>query len=96
MTTTSQAAGKVQEGEDVTGPELDTIERMYDETMACIADMADPYVEPWPETEEIDVASIKPPAPARRSRPEPDRAPGPRRPWRRWFSFGAWGAVAAR
>jgi hypothetical protein len=112
MTRTSQAAGEVRDGEDVPGSGLDAIERMYDETMASIADMAVPYVEPWPATEEIDVAAIEPPVPSRRPSTEPDPASNPltavarpaamecaavpRRPWHRWFSFRALGATPAR
>jgi hypothetical protein len=82
MTTTWQAAGKVQGGTDVTAPELDAIARMYDEAKARIADLADPSAEPvatdlWPETEEIDVAAIEPPVPSRRSSTEPDMASNP-------------------
>jgi hypothetical protein len=91
MTRASQAAG-----EDVPGSGLDAIERMYDETMATIAGMAVPYEDWWPATEEIDVASITPPAPARRATPGPDHASGLRRLWRRWFPTGTWGTLATR
>jgi hypothetical protein len=95
MTTASQAAGEVRDGEDGPGSGLDAVERMYDETMASIADMAVPYEESWPATEEIDVASIQPPAPVRRTTSGPAPASGLRRLWRRWFPVG-WGALAAR
>jgi hypothetical protein len=98
MTTTSQAAEQVQNGADVPATGLDAIERMYDEAKARIADMTGPSAEPaasdpWPETEEIDVGTIKPPPPGP---PAMDRPATPRRPWLRWFTFRAWGAVAVR
>ena len=81
MTTTWESAGDVQDGAgvtevrdgdgDVTAPELDALERTYDEAMACIADMAGAWApdteDPWPETEEIDVRAIKPPEVSRRA-----------------------------
>jgi hypothetical protein len=98
MTTTSQATSQ-----STSPAEMHAIERMYDDAMASIADMtarfAKPDVsEPWPATEEIDIASIQPPVPTRRSVPEPHptSAPAPRRPWLRWLSFGSPGVAAAR
>jgi hypothetical protein len=83
--------------------EMAAIERLYDEAMANIAEMTAPFAkpdfsEPWPETEEIDIASIQPPTPTRWAAPEPvaiDR-PAPRRPWQRWFSFRGLGVAPAR
>ena len=90
MTTTSQA-------------ETHAIDRMYDDAMTSIADMtarfAKPDVsDPWPETEEIDIAMIQPPVPTRRSVPEPNRTrpPAARRPWLRWLSVRWAGVAAAR
>ena len=85
MTTTWDSVGRIQAGESarkardgdgVTAPDLDAVERMYDEAMACIAEMAGPVAaataDPWPETEEIDVNAIMPPAASTTSStPEP-------------------------
>ena len=85
MTTTWESVGKTEDAESVrevgdgggvTAPDLDAVERMYDEAMACIAEMAGPVAaataDPWPETEEIDVNAIKPPtASSGSSAPEP-------------------------
>ena len=56
--------------------EMADIDRLYDEAMADIAEMTAPFAkpdfsEPWPETEEIDIASIQPPMPTRWPAPEP-------------------------
>ena len=85
MTTTWESVREIQDGESVrevrdgdavTAPDLDDLERMYDKAMACIAEIAGPVAagtaDPWPDTEEIDVNAIQPPAPSRRSSiPEP-------------------------
>jgi hypothetical protein len=83
--------------------EMAAIERLYDQAMANIAEMTAPFAkpdfsEPWPETEEIDIASIQPPAPTRLPAPEPVAIdpPAPRRPWLRWFSFRGLGVAPAR
>lgn len=70
-----------QDGEDVGAADLDAIERMYEEAKACIAEAigwpASETTDPWPETEAIDVRTIKPPAP-RSSSPAPDPTSSPR------------------
>jgi hypothetical protein len=82
--------------------ETTAIERLYDEAMANIAEMTAPFAkpdlsEPWPETEEIDVALIEPPVPTRVPHPAPASAglPVPRRAWVRWLFFRSLGVVAA-
>ena len=92
MTTTRESVREVRDGGSVRGvqdggavaaPERDAHERIYDEAMACIADMAGVSAapctdDPWPATEEIDVRAIEPPAPSRRSSStEPDSASSP-------------------
>ncbi|HLM05838.1 MAG TPA: hypothetical protein VK402_11695 [Blastococcus sp.] len=72
---------EIQDGEDVGAPDLDAIERMYEEAKACIAEAtgwpAPETADPWPETEAIDVGAITPPAPSRRSGPAPDPTSAP-------------------
>ena len=82
--------------------EMAAIERLYDQAMANIADLTAPFAkpdlsEPWPETEEIDLALIEPPTPTRAPdrAPEPAGMPVPRRAWVRWLFFRSLGVAPA-
>jgi hypothetical protein len=73
---------EIHDGEHVGAPDLDEIERMYEEAKACIAEATgwpEPETaKPWPETEAIDVRAIRPPAVSRMSTPAPDATSSPR------------------
>ena len=73
---------EIQHGEDAGAPNLDAIERMYEEATACIAEAtgwpAPDTTDPRPETEVIDVRALKAPAAARVADPaaHPTSSPG--------------------
>jgi hypothetical protein len=91
MTTTRKAVGETRDGEhvsntpdgeDLTAWHLDAIGRWYDEAKANIADVAGASTahdlnDPWPQTERIDVRTIRPPVASRGSSREPASASCP-------------------
>jgi hypothetical protein len=72
---------ELQHGAGAGAPDLDAIERMYEEAKACIAEAtgwpAPETTDPWPETEAIDVRALKPPAASRTAGPAPGATSSP-------------------